>query len=159
MGALIDSSRVGQWVQREGTDGPEWVWCGATPPDAYSWKRVVLLIATGVILMSLVPVVIVAYAWREQAQERIADNTEQVKRQAALRNRSDWVAYDACVDGENRDAALVTALTRLIQPSARPQAIIDLIDALEPANEADCAIPRGDRPPDLAPDDQSNSLP
>jgi hypothetical protein len=151
---LIDPSREGQWVRRDAADGPEWVWCGTTPPDAYSWRRVVLLIATGVILMSLIPTAIVAYAWRHQAQERIADNQAAIKEQAALRNRSDWVAYDACVAGENRDAALVTALTRLIEPSARPQAIIDLIDALEPANEPDCPIPPGQRPDDLPrPDD------
>lgn len=140
---------TGDWVQRDGPDGTEWVWVGDGPPDAYSWRRVVMLIATGVILMALIPVAVIAYAWREQAQERIADNREAIERQAELRNRSDWVAYDACVAGENRDAALVTALTQLIKPSARPQAIIDLIDALEPVDEPDCAIPSGQRPDDL----------
>lgn len=146
---MNDRPRDGYWAQREGTVGPEWVWCGETPPDAYSWRRVVLLIATGVILMSLIPVGVVAYAWREQAQDRIEDNRQALVRQAELRNRSDWVAYDACVEGERRDAALVTALTKLIEPSERPQAIIDLIDALEPANEPDCPIPPGERPVDL----------
>lgn len=139
----------GRWEKRDGTAGPEWVWCGETPPDAYSWRRVVMLIATAVILMSLIPLGVVAIAWREQAQDRIADNEASIKRQAALRNRSDWIAYDGCVAGENRDAALVTALTKLIPASDRPQAIIDLIDALEPPDEPDCAIPPGQRPADL----------
>jgi hypothetical protein len=151
---LNDTPRDGQWVQRDGPDGTEWVWCGQTPPDAYSWRRVVMLIATGVILMSLIPVGIVAYAWRQQAQERIADNQDAIVRQSELRNRSDWIAYDACVAGENRDAALTTALAKLIPASSRPQAIIDLMDALEPPGEPDCPIPAGDRPDDLPrPDD------
>lgn len=139
----------GTWVKRDGPDGCEWVWCGDEPPDAYSWRRVVMLVATGVILIALVPLAVVGLAWREQAQDRIADNEAALRQQAALRNRSDWVAYDACVAGENRDAALVTALTKLIPASSRPQAIIDLIDALEPLNEPDCPIPPGERPSDL----------
>ena len=139
----------GRWERRDGPDGLEWVWCGDAPPDAYSWRRVVLLIATGVTLMSLVPITVVALAWREQAQDRISDNRAAIMRQAELRNRSDWIAYDACVAGENRDAALVGALTKLIEPSERPQAIIDLIEALEPADEPDCPIPPGRRPEDL----------
>ena len=146
-----DRPRDGEWVRREGLPGPEWVWCGETPPDAYSWRRVVLLIATGVILMSLVPLGVVVFAWREQAQDRIADNRVAIQRQAEQRNRSDWIAYDACVKGEQRDAALVSALSRLIEPSERPQAIIDLIDALEPIGEPDCPAPAGDRPDDLPP--------
>lgn len=143
------NGRDGYWAQRDEPHGREWVWCGETPPDAYSWRRVVMLIATGVILMSLIPVGIVAYAWREQAQGRIEDNREAIQRQAEQRNRSDWIAYDGCIEDERRDTALVTALTQLIAPSARPQAIIDLIDALEPENETDCPIPAGDRPDDL----------
>ena len=139
----------GKWVKRDGPDGNEWLWCGEEPPDAYSWRRVVMLVATGVILMSLVPLAVVGLAWREQAQDRIADNEAALEQQAELRNRSDWVAYDACVAGENRDAALVTALTKLIPASSRPQAIIDLIDALEPVHEPDCPIPPGERPDDL----------
>lgn len=139
----------GHWAQRDGPDGPEWVWVGETQPDAFSWRRVVLLVSTGVILMAMVPLGVVALAWREQTQDRIADNQAAIKRQADLRNRSDWIAYDNCVTGENRDAALVTALTKLIPASSRPQAIIDLIDALEPVNEPDCPIPAGERPDDL----------
>jgi hypothetical protein len=118
------------------------------------------VLATLAMFVILLPLAIVAASWYNTNQNRIEDNQaaierermarqEAVSRERELRNRSDWIAYDACVEGEARDAALVTALTQLIEPSSRPQAIIDLIDALEPAGEADCPIPVGARPGDL----------
>lgn len=118
------------------------------------------VIATLLVFVILIPLAIVGTGYYQNNKNRIEDNTAAIKRERQLRqeaiarerasrNRSDWVAYDACVDGEARDAALVTALTKLIPASGRPQAIIDLIDALEPADENDCAIPPGPRPPDL----------
>lgn len=118
------------------------------------------VIATLLVFVILIPLAIVGTAYYQQNQNRIEDNSAAIKRERKLRqeaiarerasrNRSDWVAYDGCVAAEARDAALVTALTQLIPASSRPQAIIDLIDALEPADETDCVIPAGPRPEDL----------
>lgn len=140
------------WVKRETPDGIEWCWRSETQPEvAVQWHRIFLVVSTVAFFMVLIPLGVTFLAYRDAANERIADNKAALLRERDLRNRSDWNAYDQCIEGENRDTALVTALTRLIPASSRPQAIIDLIDALEPANELDCPIPKGERPDDLPP--------
>lgn len=118
------------------------------------------VLATLSVLVILFPLAVVVAQWYNTNQNRIEDNSaaiarerqlrqEAIARERDLRNRSDWISYDVCVQGEARDTALVTALTKLIPSAGRPQALIDLIDALEPADEKDCPIPAGARPSDL----------
>lgn len=119
------------------------------------------VLATVFAFVVLMPLAIVGASWYQQNQNRIEDNRaaigrereqrqEAIRRERQLRNRSDWIEYDACVSDEARDAAIVTALVQLSPPDERPQAIKDLIRALEPEGETDCVIPPGPRPEDLA---------
>jgi len=119
--------------------------------------RIMALFSIAALFVSLIPVVVIGLAWHAQADNRIQDNKEAIKREAVIRKLADvqrrefnrvleWQGFDGCVADEKRDAVIVSLLN-LVPEKERPPKVQQGIDALEPVNgDTVCIPPRGARP-------------
>ena len=119
--------------------------------------RIMALFSIAALFVSLIPVVVIGLAWHAQADNRIQDNKEAIRRETEIRKATnaqhqaftrvlEWQGFDGCVADEKRDAVIVSLLN-LVPKKQRPAKVQQGIDALEPVvGDTVCIPPRGARP-------------
>src|SRR5262245_28265739 len=108
-------------------------------------------------LIVVIPLVIGFVAYRNITNNRISDNAQSARQNAALIARLDNLQYASCLENEQQDAVIVSTLQAAINiviaalppgdfRQAQVNLLLDNIRTLEPPNEKDCVPPKGTGP-------------